>query len=141
MVWARCEDGKIRGFIINKELINKGLSTPKIQGKFSLRASATGMILMDNVQIPEENILPKAEGLSGPFGCLSNARYGIAWGTLGAAETCFTLARSYALERKQFQRPIASYQLIQKKFADMLCEITFGLQGCLRVGRLMDEKR
>lgn len=137
VIWAKCEDGKIRGFIVNRG--SKGLETPKIEGKFSLRASAVGMILLDNVEVPEENLLPGAEGLKGPFSCLNNARYGIAWGALGAAETCLSIARSYVLDRKQFDRPLASNQLIQKKLADMVTEIALGLQSCLHVGRLKDK--
>lgn len=119
----------------------KGFSTPKIEGKFSLRASITGQIAMDDVQVPKANLLPKVVGLKGPFGCLNNARYGIGWGTLGAAEFCLQAARKYTVERLQFGRPLAQTQLIQKKFADMLTEITLGLQACLRVGRLKDENR
>jgi len=119
----------------------KGFSTPKIEGKFSLRASITGQIAMDDVHVPKENLLPKVDGLKGPFGCLNNARYGIGWGALGAAEYCLHAARQYTIERKQFGRPLAQTQLIQKKFADMLTEITLGLQACLRVGRLKDENR
>uniref|UniRef100_A0A1A8D2M9 Glutaryl-CoA dehydrogenase, mitochondrial n=1 Tax=Nothobranchius kadleci TaxID=1051664 RepID=A0A1A8D2M9_NOTKA len=139
VVWARCDDGKIRGFILERGM--KGLSTPKIEGKFSLRASATGMILMDDVEVPEENLLPKAVGLGGPFGCLNNARYGIAWGALGAAEFCFHAARQYTLDRIQFGVPLARNQLMQKKMADMLTEISIGLQSCLQLGRLIDEKK
>jgi glutaryl-CoA dehydrogenase len=119
----------------------KGLSAPKIEGKFSLRASTTGEVVMDNVEVPEENRLPNAKGLAGPFGCLNNARYGIAWGALGAAEFCWHRARQYTLERKQFGRPLAANQLIQKKLADMQTEISIGLQSVLRVGRLKDEGR
>jgi len=119
----------------------KGLATPKIEGKFSLRTSITGEIVMDDVFVPDENLLPNVEGLKGPFGCLNKARYGIAWGALGAAEFCWHAARSYTLERKQFGRPLAANQLIQKKLADMQTEITLGLQTVLRVGRLMDEDR
>ncbi|XP_046406454.1 glutaryl-CoA dehydrogenase, mitochondrial isoform X2 [Ischnura elegans] len=139
VVWAKCDDGKIRGFIVERSF--KGLSTPKIEGKFSLRASVTGMILMDEVRVPEENMLPNVEGLKGPFGCLNNARYGIAWGALGAAEFCLSAARQYTLERKQFKKPLAANQLIQKKMADMMTEIAIGLQACLRVGRLKDENK
>nr|XP_046270830.1 glutaryl-CoA dehydrogenase, mitochondrial-like [Scatophagus argus]XP_046270831.1 glutaryl-CoA dehydrogenase, mitochondrial-like [Scatophagus argus] len=139
VVWAKCDDGKVRGFILERGM--KGLSTPKIEGKFSLRASATGMILMDEVEVPEENLLPKASGLGGPFGCLNNARYGIAWGALGAAEFCFHAARQYTLDRIQFGVPLARNQLMQKKMADMLTEITIGLQSCLQLGRLIDEKK
>ncbi|XP_073350262.1 glutaryl-CoA dehydrogenase b [Pagrus major] len=139
VVWAKCDDGKIRGFILERGM--KGLSTPKIEGKFSLRASATGMIVMDEVEVPEENLLPNATGLGGPFGCLNNARYGIAWGALGAAEFCFHAARQYTLDRIQFGVPLARNQLMQKKMADMLTEITIGLQSCLQLGRLIDEKK
>ncbi|KAM3597968.1 uncharacterized protein V6R79_011890 [Siganus canaliculatus] len=139
VVWAKCDDGKIRGFILERGM--KGFTTPKIEGKFSLRASATGMILMDEVEVPEENLLPKASGLGGPFGCLNNARYGIAWGALGAAEFCFHAARQYTLDRIQFGVPLARNQLMQKKMADMLTEITIGLQSCLQLGRLIDQKR
>jgi glutaryl-CoA dehydrogenase len=119
----------------------KGLTTPKIEGKFSLRASITGEIVMDDVFVPADNLLPNVKGLKGPFGCLNGARYSIAWGALGAAEFCWHAARSYALERTQFGRPLAANQLIQKKLADMQTEITLGLQSCLRLGRLMDEGR
>jgi len=139
IVWAKDEQQIIRGFILEKGM--KGLSAPKIDGKLSLRASETGMILMDDVEVPETNLLPNVQGLKGPFGCLNNARYGIAWGALGAAEFCFHSARQYALDRIQFGTPIASNQLIQKEFSDMLVEITFGLQGCLQVGRLKEENK
>ncbi|XP_012248425.1 glutaryl-CoA dehydrogenase, mitochondrial [Bombus impatiens] len=140
IIWAKCEDGVIRGFIVERKGNEKGrLSTPKIEGKFSLRASVTGMILMDNVEVPAENLLPNTQGLKGPFVCLNNARYGIGWGALGAAETCLNIVRSYTLERKQFNRPLAANQLVQKKLADMMCDIAFSLQACLRVGRLKDE--
>ncbi|XP_053707878.1 glutaryl-CoA dehydrogenase b [Synchiropus splendidus] len=139
VVWAKCEDGKVRGFILERGM--KGLSTPKIEGKFSLRASATGMLVMDEVEVPEENLLPHASGLGGPFGCLNNARYGIAWGALGAAEFCFHAARQYTLDRIQFGVPLARNQLMQKKMADMLTEITIGLQSCLQLGRLIDAKK
>ena len=140
VVWAKTEpEDEIRGFILEKGM--KGLSAPKIEGKFSLRASITGEIVMDDVEVPEENLLPEVKGLKGPFGCLNRARYGIAWGALGAAEFCWHAARGYTLERKQFGRPLAATQLIQKKLADMQTEITVGLQTCLRVGRLMDEGR
>lgn len=139
VVWAVCEDGKVRGFLIERG--TKGLSTPKIEGKFSLRASATGMILMEDVEIPEENLLPNVSGMGGPFGCLNNARYGISWGALGAAEFCFHAARQYTLDRIQFGVPLARNQLIQKKMADMLTEITIGLQACLQLGRLKDEDK
>ncbi|KAK0141683.1 Glutaryl-CoA dehydrogenase, mitochondrial [Merluccius polli] len=139
VVWAKCDDEKVRGFILERGM--KGLSTPKIEGKFSLRASATGMIVMDEVEVPEENLLPKVSGLGGPFGCLNNARYGIAWGALGAAEFCFHAARQYTLDRIQFGVPLARNQLMQKKMADMLTEITLGLQSCLQLGRLIDDKK
>ncbi|XP_067644674.1 glutaryl-CoA dehydrogenase, mitochondrial [Eurosta solidaginis] len=141
IVWAKCEDGKVRGFIVDRAQAKKGLSTPKIKGKFSLRASETGMILMDDLHIPEENLLPNVVGFKGPFGCLNNARYGIAWGALGAAESCLEVARQYTLDRKQFKRPLAANQLIQKKFADALTEISLGLQACLHIGRLKDKKQ
>ena len=135
VVWAKL-DGVVRGFILEKGM--NGLSAPKIEGKFSLRTSITGEIVMDNVFVPDENFFPDISGLAGPFGCLNKARYGIAWGALGAAEFCYQSARNYTLERKQFNRPLASNQLIQKKLADMLTEISLGLQGCLQMGRLMD---
>jgi len=138
IVWAKAApDDRIRGFILDKGMA--GLSAPKIEGKFSLRASITGEIVMDGVEVPEENLLPNVAGLKGPFGCLNRARYGIAWGALGAAEFCWHAARNYTLERKQFGRPLAANQLIQKKLADMQTEITLGLQTCLRIGRLFDE--
>jgi glutaryl-CoA dehydrogenase len=139
VIWAKDDQNVIRGFILEKGM--KGLSAPKIEGKFSLRASTTGEVVMDNVEVPEENRLPNAKGLGGPFGCLNNARYGIAWGALGAAEFCWHRARQYTLERKQFGRPLAANQLIQKKLADMQTEISISLQACLRVGRLKDEGR
>ena len=147
MVWAKKEDpdGRvggqecIHGFILEKGM--KGLSAPKIEGKMSLRASITGEIVMDGVFVPEANLLPGVNGLKGPFGCLNKARFGIAWGALGAAEFCWHAARQYTLDRKQFGRPLAQNQLIQKKLADMQTEITLGLQSVLRVGRLMDEHR
>jgi glutaryl-CoA dehydrogenase len=135
VVWAKLE-GKIRGFVLEKGMA--GLSAPKIEGKFSLRASITGEIVMDNVFVPAENMFPDIKGLAGPFGCLKKARYGIAWGSLGAAEFCFNAARTYTLDREQFGRPLAANQLIQKKLADMQTDITLGLQGCLQLGRLMD---
>ena len=135
VVWAKL-DGVVRGFILEKGM--NGLSAPKIDGKFSLRTSITGEIVMDNVFVPDENFFPDISGLAGPFGCLNKARYGIAWGVLGAAEFCYQSARNYTLERKQFNRPLASNQLIQKKLADMLTDISLGLQGCLQMGRLMD---
>ena len=140
VVWAKTEpEDEIRGFILEKDM--KGLTAPKIEGKFSLRPSITGEIVMDGVEVPEANLLPNVKGLKGPFGCLNRARYGISWGALGAAEFCWHAARSYTLERKQFGRPLAANQLIQKKLADMQTEITLGLQTCLRLGRLMDEGR
>ncbi len=135
VVWAKL-DGVIRGFILERGM--EGLTTPKIEGKFSLRASTTGEIVMDNVFVPAENMLPNAKGLGGPFGCLNKARYGIAWGAMGAAEFCWHAARQYTLDRTQFGRPLAATQLIQKKLADMQTEISLGLQGCLQMGRLMD---
>jgi len=139
VVWGKTEDGVIRGFILEKGW--KGLSAPKIEGKVSLRASVTGEIVMDEVFVPEENLLPNVSGLKGPFGCLNKARYGISWGALGAAEFCWHAARQYTLDRKQFGRPLAANQLIQKKLADMQTEITLGIHSCLRLGRLMDEGR
>lgn len=141
IVWARCEDKKVRGFIIDRSENDEGLSTPKIQGKFALRASITGMLLMEDVRVPEQNLLPNVEGLKGALGCLTNARYGIAWGALGAAESCLEISRQYTLDRKQFKRPIAANQLIQKKYADMVTEIALGLNGCLQAGRLKDQKK
>jgi len=143
VVWAKAfghdetDDGVIRGFILEKGM--KGLSAPKIEGKFSLRASVTGEIVMDEVFVPDENLLPNVQGLKGPFGCLNKARYGISWGALGAAEFCWHAARQYTLDRTQFGRPLAANQLIQLKLANMLTEISLGLQGALRVGRLLDE--
>ena len=139
VVWAKsaAHDGAVRGFVLERGM--EGFSTPKIEGKLSLRASITGEIVMDRVFVPEENLLPNVKGLKGPFGCLNKARYGIAWGALGAAEFCWHAARQYGLDRKQFGRPLAQNQLFQKKLADMQTEITLGLQACLRVGRLMDE--
>ena len=135
IVWAKTDDDVIRGFILEKGM--KGLSAPKIEGKLALRASITGEIVMDNVFVPEENLLPNVHGLKGPFGCLNNARYGIAWGTLGAAETCWHSARQYTLDRQQFGRPLAATQLIQLKLADMQTEIALGLQACLRAGQML----
>ncbi len=135
VVWAKL-DGDIRGFILEKGM--PGLSAPKIEGKFSLRASITGEIVMDNVEVPETALLPNVSGLKGPFGCLNKARYGIAWGALGAAEFCWHAARQYTLDRHQFNRPLAATQLIQKKLADMQTEISIGLLACLQAGRLMD---
>ncbi len=139
VVWAKSDghDNKIKGFILDRGM--KGLETPKIEGKFSLRASVTGMIMMDEVFVAEENLLPHASGLAGPFGCLNKARYGISWGAMGAAEFCWHAARQYTLDRKQFGKPLAANQLIQKKLADMQTEIALGLQGSLRLGRMMDE--
>ena len=137
VVWAKDDAGEIRGFILDKEM--KGLSAPKIEGKFSLRASVTGEIVMDKVFVPEANAFPDIRGLKGPFGCLNKARYGIAWGSMGAAEFCWKAARQYTLDRKQFGRPLAATQLVHLKLANMQTEITLGLQAALRVGRLMDE--
>ena len=136
VVWAKDDDGVIRGFLLEKDMA--GLSTSRIEGKFSLRASVTGQIVMDNVFVPNENRLDGIGGLRGPFGCLNRARYGIAWGTMGAAEFCWHAARNYVLERHQFGRPLAANQLVQKKLADMQTEIALGLAGCLRLGRLID---
>ncbi|MFO1171978.1 MAG: acyl-CoA dehydrogenase [Hyphomicrobiaceae bacterium] len=139
VIWAKSEShgNEIRGFVLEKGM--KGLSAPKIEGKLSLRASITGEVVMDGVEVPESALLPNVSGLKGPFGCLNRARYGIAWGTMGAAEACWHAARQYALDRKQFGKPLAQTQLVQKKLADMQTEITLGLQAALRVGRLMDE--
>jgi len=137
VVWAKTEDGVIRGFVLEKDM--KGLSAPKIHGKLSLRASITGEIVMDEVFVPEANLLPNVAGLKGPFGCLNSARYGIAWGAMGAAEFCFEAARRYTMDRKQFGRPLAANQLIQLKLADMQTEIALALQACLQVGRLRDK--
>lgn len=139
VVWAKDDAGDIRGFILDKGM--KGLSAPKIEGKFSLRASITGEIVMDEVFVPEENAFPDIRGLKGPFGCLNKARYGIAWGAMGAAEFCWQAARQYTLDRKQFNRPLAATQLVQWKLANMQTEISLGLQAALRVGRLLDENR
>jgi glutaryl-CoA dehydrogenase len=141
VIWAKSDahNGQIRGFILEKGM--KGLNAPKIKGKLSLRASTTGMIQMDEVEVPEENLLPNVEGLKGPFGCLNRARYGISWGAMGAAEFCWHAARQYGLDRVQFGKPLAATQLFQKKLADMQTEIALGLQASLRVGRLMDEGR
>jgi glutaryl-CoA dehydrogenase len=138
VVWAKL-DGVIRGFVVERGM--RGFSTPKIEGKMSLRASVTGEIVLEDVHVPADALLPNAKGLAGPFGCLNRARYGIAWGAMGAAEFCWHAARTYTLERKQFGRPLAANQLIQKKLADMQTEITLGLQACLRAGRLLDEGR
>ncbi len=137
VIWAKDDTNIIRGFLLEKNMV--GLTAPKINGKFSLRASNTGMVFMDNVKVPKENLLPLTKGLKSPFMCLNNARYGIAWGVLGAAEDCYLRSREYALERKQFNKPLASNQLIQMKLTDMLTEITLGLQAVLRVGRMIDD--
>ncbi|MBI1396742.1 MAG: acyl-CoA dehydrogenase [Betaproteobacteria bacterium] len=137
VVWAKTDDGRIRGFVLEKGM--KGLSAPAIHGKFGLRASITGEIVMDEVFVPEENRFPDVEGLKGPFTCLNSARYGIAWGAMGAAEACWHTARQYTLDRHQFGRPLAANQLVQKKLADMQTEIALALQGCLRLGRMKDE--
>jgi glutaryl-CoA dehydrogenase len=139
VVWAKDDEGAIRGFVLEKGMA--GLSAPAIHGKFGLRASVTGEIVMDNVFCPEENAFPEVRGLKGPFTCLNSARYGIAWGALGAAEDCWHRARQYALDRKQFGRPLAANQLVQMKLADMMNEVTLALQAALRVGRLVDEGR
>ena len=139
IIWAKDDIGDIRGFIVEREF--KGLTTPKIDGKFSLRASPTGQIILEDVFVPEQNVFPHIRGLKGPFGCLNNARYGIGWGALGAAEFCWHAARQYVLDRSQFGRPLAAAQLIQKKLADMQTEISIGLQACLRVGRLKDDDK
>lgn len=138
VVWAKDDAGDIRGFILEKDM--ERLTAPKIEGKFSLRASITGGIAMDEVFVPEENMLPEVKGLRGPFSCLNKARYGISWGVMGAAENCWHIARDYVMERKVFDRPLAANQLVQKKLADMQTEIALGLQGALRLGQLMDEK-
>jgi glutaryl-CoA dehydrogenase len=139
VVWAKSDahDGKIKGFLVDRD--NPGLSTPKIEGKFSLRASITGMIQLQEAVVGEDKLLPNASGLAGPFGCLNKARYGISWGAIGAAEACWHQARTYTLDRKQFGKPLAGFQLVQKKLADMQTETTLGLQGSLRLGRLMDD--
>ncbi len=139
LVWGKDDGGVIRGFILEKGM--KGLTTPKIEGKFSLRSSVTGEVVMDNVFVPEENVLPDVSGLKGPFSCLNKARYGIAWGALGAAEFCWHAARKYTLDRKQFGRPLAANQLVQLKLVNMQTEITLGLHAVLRLGRLIDENR
>ncbi|WP_374592734.1 acyl-CoA dehydrogenase [Sphingosinicella sp.] len=137
VVWAKTDDGAIRGFVLEKGM--DGLSAPAIHGKVGLRASITGQILMDDVFVPEEAMFPEVRGLKGPFTCLNSARFGIAWGALGAAESCYKTARQYVLDRKQFGRPLAANQLIQKKLADMVTDISLGYQGCLRLGRMKDE--
>jgi glutaryl-CoA dehydrogenase len=139
VVWAKTEDKRIRGFLVERG--TKGYTTPKIEGKFSLRASPTGEIVLEDCFVPEENLLPNVSGLAGPFGCLNRARYGITWGVMGAAEFCWKAARQYTLDRRQFGRPLAANQLVQKKLADMQTEITLGLFGALRLGRLMDQGR
>jgi glutaryl-CoA dehydrogenase len=139
IVWAKTDDNVIRGFVLEKGM--EGLSAPKIEGKLALRASITGEIVMDEVFVPEENLLPNVHGLKGPFGCLNNARYGIAWGTLGAAETCWHTARQYTLDRQQFGRPLAANQLIQLKLADMQTDISLAMQGCLRAGQMLSAGR
>ncbi len=138
VVWGKLDD-KIRGFVLEKGM--KGLTAPKIEGKMSLRASTTGMISMQDVFVPEENMFPEVSGLKGPFSCLNKARYGIGWGALGAAQFCYEAARTYTMERKQFGRPLAANQLIQKKLADMMVDIALGLEACFRVGRLIDENK
>ena len=137
VVWAKNDEGKIKGFILEKGM--EGLSAPKIEGKLALRASVTGQIVMEDVYVDESQMLPNIEGLKGPFSCLNNARYGIAWGALGAAETCWHTARDYVMDRKQFDKPLGSNQLIQLKLADMQTDISIGLQGCYRAGQLMDD--
>jgi len=137
VIWAKDDGGDIRGFILEKGM--QGLSAPKIHGKVGMRVSVTGEVVMDRVFVPEENLLPNVKGLKGPFTCLNSARYGIAWGAMGAAEFCWHTARQYTLDRKQFGRPLAANQLIQKKLADMQTEIALALQGCLRLGRMKDE--
>ena len=139
VIWAKDDDGVIRGFVLERDMA--GLSTPKIEGKFSLRTSVTGEIVMEDVFVPLENVLDGVSGLAGPFGCLNRARFGIAWGSMGAAEFCWHAARNYTLEREQFGRPLAANQLVQKKLADMQTEITLGTHACLRLGRLFDEGR
>ncbi|MEJ2625445.1 MAG: acyl-CoA dehydrogenase family protein [Pseudolabrys sp.] len=138
VVWAKL-DGVIRGFVVERGM--NGFSTPKIEGKLSLRASVTGEIVLEDCVVPEDNLLPNAKGLSGPFGCLNNARYGIAWGAMGAAEFCWHAARQYTLDRKQFNRPLAANQLVQKKLADMQTEIALGISGALRLGRMLEDSR
>ncbi|RXG83855.1 acyl-CoA dehydrogenase [Bradyrhizobium zhanjiangense] len=139
VVWAKTDDGSIRGFVLERGM--PGLSTPKIEGKFSLRASTTGEIVMDGVRVGEDSLLPNVKGLKGPFGCLNRARYGISWGAIGAAEFCWHAARQYTLDRKQFGRPLAANQIVQLKLSNMMTEIALGLQSSLRVGRLMEEER
>ena len=139
VVWAKDEQGILRGFIIDRD--SKGLSTPKIEGKFALRASETGQIFLDDVFVPKDKVLPNVQSFKGPFSCLNMARYGIAWGAIGAAEFCWNASLDYSLDRKQFGEPLAAKQLVQKKLADMQTEITLGLQSVLRLGRLIDEKK
>ena len=139
IIWAKDEQGILRGFIVERE--SKGLTTPEIQGKFALRASVTGQIFLDNVFVPKDKMLPKVQSFKGPFSCLNMARYGIAWGSMGAAEFCLNAAYEYSMEREQFGKPIAATQLVQTKLADMQTEITLGLQSVLRVGRLIDENK
>ena len=140
VVWAKSDpDGEIRGFIVERGM--EGFSTPTIHGKLSLRASITGQIVLEGVRVPVENMFPSVKGLAGPFGCLNSARYGIAWGALGAAEACVAIARQYVLDRQQFGAPLAKNQLVQKKLADAVTEIALGLQACLQVGRLRDQDR
>jgi glutaryl-CoA dehydrogenase len=139
IVWAKTEDDEIRGFLVERG--TKGFSTPTLEGKFSLRASVTGQIVLENAEVPQENLLPAAKGLSGPFGCLNKARFGIVWGAMGAAEDCWHRARQYALDRRQFGRPLAANQLVQKKLADMQTEIALGLQGALALGRALEGGR
>lgn len=136
MIWAKDDNGDIRGFVLDRDM--DGISTPYIEGKASLMASATGMIFLEDVKVPKENMFTTVKGLKGPFSCLNSARFGISWGALGAAQSCFAIAREYTLDRKQFGKPLASNQLIQRKMADMLTEINLGLQGCLQVGRLLE---
>ena len=139
IIWAKDEEGKLRGFIVERQ--DKGLETPYLKGKFSLRASATGQIFMDDLFVPEDRVLPEVDSFRGPFSCLNMARYGISWGALGAAEFCWHAARNYSLDRVQFGEPLAAKQIIQKKLVDMQTEISLGLQSCLRVGRLIDDKK
>ena len=139
IIWAKDEQGILRGFIVDRE--SKGLTTPKIEGKFALRASETGQIFLDNVFVPKEKVLPNIQSFKGPFSCLNMARYGIAWGAIGAAEFCWNASLEYSLDRQQFGEPLAAKQLVQKKLADMQTEITLGLQSVLRLGRLIDEKK
>lgn len=141
LVWARCEDKKLRCFIIDKAEGSAGLSTTKITGKFSFRSFETGVITMNDVCVHEQNLLPNVQGIKGAMSCITNARYAVAWGVWGAAEACLQIARDYTLDRKQFQKPLAANQLIQKKLADMVTEIGLGLNACMRAGRLKDQKK